>query len=766
MFIPAAVVPASGTEDWWSELMAPMAPAAAQPVDVPVDVSVDGPMDGQVGGPVDVPVHRPEHSPAHLPAHLSSHRPMHGAWHKPMHGPMHGPMQRPDEGQDEVNSQASIAPIAPPAAPRLAPPVSAAPSASLTGAAASLSGAAASRFIPPSSLKRAHDARAAPKTCPEGALDLSPLLRQVRDLPWGKTFHNGHYHTLSVVAETIAKSPRVYLQADEKFWQLAEQTRQPFTALLTRPFSRQTRPAGMQAVLTHFRDLWTTVHSVRSLPSTPLILHKAVPLDVDLIEAAGYTLPVTLGAQHPEGHRQLAATAGSSAAFWDVPGTAGLRAALSLVSVPGALRLVTGPRKPEEGGTRSVPSLLDQATTQWQAVFRPAADQSMKLSSALDQFNRKVPTTMRLKLRVGLPAHVAEATLQPGSRASHDLMVWFDYRLLASAGRMDERLKDPGTLDVLNRCRSKAARDVDALSRHAACTPLPAETFRRDVVIGCAVQLWIEARQADLPDQDKQIRFGSPIEEIMDLLTFPERRMVDALRAKIRSQAAGGARSAPAGTTPSVPLTACVHEQSGYPMNCMLVVHPPAPRSPLGDSHPAGTPVTPTATNTHRESMEDTTMFDALVSTVAADIRQSGHWQLLSAKLPPLLLQGCTGWPIGRPLEVVQARSLQGTGVVSGRGGPGEPVRILQSPETGRYAGWKDGQRVEVAQDGDSFYAAVLASLSDAERQALLQACGLHGRAMASPSAAVMALRDHFADYLILRRTDYRKLIIDLTATT
>lgn len=78
----------------------------------------------------------------------------------------------------------------------------------------------------------------------------------------------------------------------------------------------------------------------------------------------------------------------------------------------------------------------------------------------------------------------------------------------------------------------------------------------------------------------------------------------------------------------------------------------------------------------------------------------------------------------------------------------------------------KDGERVEVALDGDSFYAAVLMSLSDAERQTLLQACGLGGQDMASLPHAVLALRRHFADYLFQRRADHRNLIIDLYAST
>ncbi|WP_147307025.1 hypothetical protein [Roseateles depolymerans] len=606
----------------------------------------------------------------------------------------------------------------------------------------------------------------------EGSLDLVPLLQRIKDIPWGATLSAAHDRTAASLMEAIAQSPRVFLRADDEFWMLAEQTRHPFIQLLTRPPSGEARPLGTQTALNQFRDQWIRLMSMHHLPGTPLMVHKVVPLDRDLIEASAHTLPITLGAQHPEGYRNLAATTATNGEVRAVKELPGPPALLSLVSVPGGLRLATCSGEPDEVGfRRGAPPRHDEAREHFRTVFQEAAALQEDLSTAVHRYNCKVPKALQLTLRADLPGGMTAATLQRGSRASRERMLWFDYRLLASPGRVDERITDPSTQFFLKQCRNHARQDVNALNLHPARMPIPAEICRQEVVIGCAVQLRVEAKQADLPEHEKRIRFGLSIDDIMDLLTFPERRMVEALQKQIRPQAPSGAASEAATTArPALPVT-YVLQHTGHPMNCMLVVTPLAEAASSKQKRaPAATASSETKsepTSPHRVGGQDDAMFDVLVGTLAADIRQSGHWHLLTAKLPPLLLQGCTGWPIGRPLEVVQADTLAGPQWTDGHAGGSatiEPVRILQSPQTGRYIGWRDGQRVEVSPDGDSFYAAVLCSLSDAERQTLLMACGMDQQQMAYVSLAITALRQHVANSLFMHRADYRRLIIDLSA--
>lgn len=621
--------------------------------------------------------------------------------------------------------------------------------------------------------KRRHETNALRESCPAGTLNLVQLLQALSDVPADTDTQAYRSLIMAWVAEQITKAPRIYVPAGDECWRLSEQTRHQLDTVLSQPVLPGTRSAGSQVALTHFKDQWNTLLGSRHLPGTPLVLQKVVPVVSTWAQASSQVLPITLGPQHPEGHRLLACTAGLAGGDSNGLPKSISKPLLSLVSVPGGLRLAIGPRSMDQGGIHRSSGRLEAADQQWELVFKQAAAQRQTLSQAVSKFNTVAQAALRLHWTPELPDSIKLAPLECGQGSRRDLMMWFEYSQLAKPGRLDESVQDAATRNLLEHCRRLAQQDVQALRRMPCAALLPSVTWRQDVVTGCAVQLQLEANQQQTPEQARKIRFAFAVHDIMDQLPLTERRMIDQLitRLSMQQQREIGAR--PAVTQPPTSQPTYVQDTTGHPIVCLLLSAPAAQVEAqaasaecavpsAADSGPAAADPVPAAaavTGPIEQFHQGDEAFNGQVLDIVLDIAARGQWTGPSSALPPRLLQGCPGWPLGRPLEIVQAQAHGRFPAAGMRSSGIEPVRIVQQPGTDVYAGLRDGRLVEVRPDVDSFYAAVLVSLSDTDRQTLLTAAGCEAHNMASLPHAVAALRKHFATYLLNHREEHRGLI-------
>lgn len=607
--------------------------------------------------------------------------------------------------------------------------------------------------------KRKHEPGASLESSPEGALNLVPLLRLLSDVPADTDTQAYRSLILTSVADQITRAARIYVPADEECWRLAEQTRLQFETLLSRPVSPGTRSVGSQVALTHFKDQWNTLLGSRHLPRTPLVLQKVVPVASKVAQASSHVLPITLGPQHPEGHLLLARTPGLAGGDSNGLAESIAKPLLSLVSVPGGLRLAIGPRSLDQGGIRRSSGRLEAADQQWETVFKQAAAQRWDLSRAVTQYNALAQAPLRLHWTPALPDSIQRAPLQWGQGSRRDLMMWFEYSQLARPGCLDEFIQDSATRELLEQCRRLAQEDVQALHQTPTTAPLPSMTHRQDVVTGCAVQLRLEASQQQTPEQARKIRFATPVRDIMDQLPLTERRLIDQLFTRLSMERQSGTEARSAFTQPPTSQRTYVHESTGYPIVCLLLSVPAAEEEAPADTAANAVPASAAGAGTIEPLQQGDDAFHRGVLSIVLDVATRGKWSGPSSILPPQLLQGCPGWPLGRPLEIVEAQDHAALSHAGRRSSGIEPVRIVRTPGTEVYAGLRDGQRVEVEPDGDSFYAAVLAALSDADRQTLLRAAGCEAHHMASIPHAVTALREHFANYLLNHREEHHAFI-------
>lgn len=114
----------------------------------------------------------------------------------------------------------------------------------------------------------------------------------------------------------------------------------------------------------------------------------------------------------------------------------------------------------------------------------------------------------------------------------------------------------------------------------------------------------------------------------------------------------------------------------------------------------------------------------ALVSGVAQQMSRMNDSSGLGADIAPHLVVTLPGWPAGRPLQILSMdkQKLQAAGPDLAPGK--EPVTVLSDRKLGLHWGVFNGRRVPTPPVGDSFYRAVLASLSAPEQKALLEGVG------------------------------------------
>ncbi len=117
-----------------------------------------------------------------------------------------------------------------------------------------------------------------------------------------------------------------------------------------------------------------------------------------------------------------------------------------------------------------------------------------------------------------------------------------------------------------------------------------------------------------------------------------------------------------------------------------------------------------------------------LVATVAQQMSRIHDGGELGADIAPHLVVTLPGWPKGRPLQVlsVDGQKLQaaGPGPSPGKETGKEPVTVLVDRTGGKHWGVCNGRRVPTPAVGDSFYRALLTSLTVPERSALLESVG------------------------------------------
>ncbi|WAC72517.1 hypothetical protein OU995_23685 [Roseateles sp. SL47] len=145
---------------------------------------------------------------------------------------------------------------------------------------------------------------------------------------------------------------------------------------------------------------------------------------------------------------------------------------------------------------------------------------------------------------------------------------------------------------------------------------------------------------------------------------------------------------------------------------------------------------------------------------VVKDLETPYCWNTFASELPPRFLPDCSGWPVGRGLQVLNATngneiSHEGTTVAGA-----SPVTVVLNPVTRHYNSLLNQQLYEVAANGDCFFSAVLHAMGDSDRAALLNQANPTLPAEPTISSAVASLRSHLADQLRNNVIDYREEII------
>jgi hypothetical protein len=214
-------------------------------------------------------------------------------------------------------------------------------------------------------------------------------------------------------------------------------------------------------------------------------------------------------------------------------------------------------------------------------------------------------------------------------------------------------------------------------------------------------------------------------------------------------------------------------ESGDYPT---LVALPPgaadAPRSPTEDRASLQT-LRPAAAADTAETVQEppTTVgsgeesafakgYHVEILKVVKDLETPYCWDTFASELPPRFLPDCSGWPVGRGLQVLNATngneiSHEGTTVAGA-----SPVTVVLNPATQHYNSLLNQQLYEVAANGDCFFSAVLHAMGDSDRAALLNQANPTLPAEPTISAAVASLRSHLADQVRNNVIDYREEII------
>ncbi|MBB3196556.1 hypothetical protein [Roseateles terrae] len=407
-----------------------------------------------------------------------------------------------------------------------------------------------------------------PFPAPQGVHDLSSVLYALltalrdRDGP-------SQDRQLHEIAMLLSRCSRLVLPPDPGIRQMAHTCRARLNAMLARGGTEGSRTPGVEAALDEFAVHFNNALGAPDAQERPVMIVKSVPLKEPLLTCRAAVTGLTLRTPQPLMDTLLASTPMPSPPVPREGDRVPCQPLLCLSTARGRLRIEVTPQGDRDW--RADGSRLREALNGLDGTLMLSLAAGRCLEDALHHFNRGADPRLRLTMAPGLSDAIRRAELQVQPGSCQECILWFDYAGLVTPGALDQRIDGPGALDHLNACRRLVQDAAHAeVNELLPDLPAPYNQFRASLVLGCAVQLCLEAAGRSRT-QPTEFDFVVPVHEVTARMTPTEITLLQAILASLRWKIAGLDLSAMDRPAVWKPAPTYVSMDRGSPMGCVVV---------------------------------------------------------------------------------------------------------------------------------------------------------------------------------------------------
>lgn len=368
---------------------------------------------------------------------------------------------------------------------------------------------------------------------PPGVHDLShvlyALLNLIRD-----TSGADEERQLHEIAMLLSRCSRLILPVDPGIREMAHSASSLVLAMLAPGGTQGPRAPGVQVALDELATHWKNALTDRRAAHQPVVIVKSVPLHEPLLICPAVVTGVSLGPLQPPLDGFLARTPAPPPVRVQDGARVPQQPLLAITRAGDRLRIEVAPQ--DARAWQADGSRLQEVLHSLEFALMLSMRQGKGLEAAVQRFNRGVAPPLHLTTAPALSESARCAALQPEPGSYAESILWFDYAWLQTPGSLDEAMRCTDARDRLDAVR-RSVQDAAEVEINQLQPYLPAafRPFRAALVVGCAIQLCLEAAGRHAP-LGTDFHFLVPAHELSSRMTSTERTLVQSILASLVHQ--------------------------------------------------------------------------------------------------------------------------------------------------------------------------------------------------------------------------------------